>query len=285
MKSRSFFREDFNLRLTEEEFLKKLALDDYIGSNIIDFFRDGVSYLISRFKDLLLSFGHHDVRDDVKQIEHAVTEAERNHIEHRYLRYRDVLVRVPEGFTGDFLTYAIELNSIGRSIFGQITELFTDYRTTMSVIISEPRKLESLVDLSSIYKMSADIREQISKRIARFHNNNLVARARLITVLPRFGDSKALIAEIKKLSKIVELSEIKKIEALVKDTIKLLDILEKQIKDGVIKEVSSRTIKNISDGAYELARHVDQIVVFYYASLSLIGCCRLLFADLKELET
>lgn len=270
--------------LTEEEFNSRLSLEAHFADNVIVFFKDSISSITSLFRNLLPKFDKVKNKIDINTLESRLSSLEHKKLDIKYLSYRNILIQVPEGFQGEFLECVIDMNRIGQELISNTEKLFKEYQTFISALISNPSRLESSKDILALCDKFVDHRVELSSRIGKYYNNSTNSRDKLGTVIPRFKDLRDLNKQIKILKSKVELSEIKKIEALVSATSKLLGVIEQRVTSKETSEIDSRIVKNISKGAYELARYVDQVVVYYYNSMTLIGCYSVLLDKLNKLE-
>jgi len=270
---------------TEAQFMNELALESTMATNVIDFFRRSLPIMTNELKDYVSHFRTPDQEIDLTAIDSNYATSERHKLERYYTSWREVLVQVPEGFKkGEFLPYVMALNSIGSNLFEQTNKLISEYRFALSSIISNKEQRTSLKDLSYNYEGITSARSELEERIASFFESTTTSRYRLIDVLPRYSDSKRLIGETKQLARLVSIKQLTQIKTLVNETVSVLMVLENQITKGDMSDISPQVVKNIAQGAYELAKYIDSIAVFYYAGVSIITCVNLLFDKIKDFE-
>ena len=151
-------------------------------------------------------------------------------------------------------------------------------------MVSNPGKLIATNNLSKLEKMTIDKRNQIQTEMAAFFDTTVTARGRLGTVLPSFADVKELAIEIKTLSSLVDLNDMRRVEKMVNEACDILTILEENIKKDRDSEISVEAARAVSMAAFEMASYIDQIVVYYYNSISMISCAKLVFKQIEQLN-
>jgi hypothetical protein len=270
--------------LSEQEFFEKLSLEGSMANNIIEFFRDALPNITSKLKGYVTGLTFKNENLGAHSLDANYGAMEKNSLSSNFLRHRDTLVQVPEGFTGEFLPYVQELSDIGTSLYSQTNKLISEYRLVLASIISNPEQRTSLQDLTASHAHAAAAREELADRLKVFNNGNDTARSKLGIVLPRYAEAHTLATATKRLAALVEEPSLKKIQTLVRETVELLCLMEDSVKKRDMTAISEEVVKNVAQGAYSLAQYIDQVVVFYYAAISTVTCVELMFQDMSSLK-
>lgn len=269
---------------SHEEFLERLALESSIKTNVIAFFQDALPSLTQKLKGYVSSLKFEEQHPNIQSIEKDYADLEHAHLEKRFLLHRDILVQVPEGFKGEFLPYVHALDAMGAKLYEQTHQLLTEYRFVLSSILTNQEQRTSLKDLTASYEKVAAARSKLEHGIAPFFEDSAVSRARLISVLPSFREGRELVRATKRLNQYTDVKQLRTLQQSVKEVVEVIDVLEAQVAKSDMTEISPEIVKNIGLGAYELAQHIDKVVVFHYAVLSIIGCVEQLMKKMKELQ-
>lgn len=283
MKFNQIVVENVNVSYSREEFLNQLALESSFKDNVASLFQKGIPSLVEKFKAYINEGNKPDEDPSITALDANLSATQRHRLEEHYLTYRDVLVQVPEGFKGEFLEYALELNSIGSSLFEQTHKLLTEYRFALSSILTNAEQRTSLKDLSANYERTAAARADLGKRLSAFFQDNTVSRARLVDVLPQYKSAKDLVRQIKELHRVSGNKQLEEIQTSVKTVVEYLSLVETRLADESISDVSPTVVKNIANGAHELALYVDAVVAYHYAAVSLITCVDLMLKKMSDL--
>jgi hypothetical protein len=270
---------------TVEEFYRQLSLESMVTTNVIAFFRQGLPTLIAKLKEGFELLGQDVATPNTSRLDGYYTQTERNNLGKYYLTYRDVVVQVPEGFRGDFLSCADAYNAIGNNIFAHFDKLITQYRFLVGSFVSDKSQQVTQKDLTLQYKETIAAREAIVKVMAEFMGSHVGSRARLVTVLPQYQQSRPLITAVKTLDKKVTIKQLQSVRTSVRETVEILDVLEKQIKEQNVSEVSPQMVMGIAKGAEEIAKYVEQTMLYCYSAISLVTCVDLMFKQVSELKT
>lgn len=264
--------------LTESQFYHQLATEATLTDNVVDFFRTGLPSLVGKVKDFasILTF-----QTENEMTLDGMDRRKERQLEGSFLQFRDVLIQVPEGFQGEFLPYVRDLNQLGLTLFEQADQLLSSYRFTLAALVSDKGNRTAVRDMSVQYKKASEAREAIVKQLATHFHSDVRSRSRLVDVLPTYRDCHALIAETKALQLRVNPKQLKQIQRSVREIAETMQVLENQVSSKDVIGISPRVVSNVADGAYELARYVEQIAAYHYASLSIVGCVKQLVEKIK----
>lgn len=181
-----------------------------------------------------------------------------------FLNYGSRLINTPENFKGNLLDYAVELESIIKSLYKANNETLAEYNMLLSAFITNKDSRQSLKDHSSFYKRIRSERESFIRRLDAFSEHNGSNRIPLNKVISRMADIPELIKASVEVSKLQNRDVIVNLNTAVKQSVDLLDMVSTQIKEGTITELPPTAAVSISHGAFEVAKLVELVSIVYY---------------------
>lgn len=181
-----------------------------------------------------------------------------------FLNYGSRLINTPENFKGNLLDYAVELESIIKSLYKANNETLAEYNMLLSAFITNKDSRQSLKDHSSFYKRIRSERESFIRRLDAFSEHNGSNRVPLNKVISRMADIPELIKASVEVSKLQSRDVIVNLNTAVKQSVDLLDMVSTQIKEGTITELPPTAAVSISHGAFEVAKLVELVSIVYY---------------------
>lgn len=187
-------------------------------------------------------------------------------VEHQsFLDYERTLVQVPEGFTGDLLTYLKELCRIGEEMTTQAVGELQTYVLILSAFLSNADARNSLRDQRSFAARLKMQREHALDRIAPFFKKNSALSLQPIgNVFSRFADLNAIYVEAARLQGIENRQSYRDIKKTVDEAVGCLKLIKDRADDHDIESVSGPMAKNIADGARVVAEYVEFVAVYAY---------------------
>lgn len=272
---------DFDVpKISLERQLEQLAIESNVLANVIDTFRNIVPDLktkIFEFKDRLTS----SVTASDKEVKHC--EDLFRHLSPKikyanYVNYSKTLVAVPESFKGNLLQYILLLNKLAPEVYSEANKLLGEYNFVLSTFISNKETKISIKDHTDIFHKAKTARERFSLEISAFFpTNNPQSRNYLGHVIERFYDLEKILDETKKLNNTHSKQNIKNIAELVNNSCDSLDIIIRNLQTQGVSNVSGNSAKNISEGAYEVAKYVEFVSAFRYNTEQAIVAVEKLF--------
>lgn len=176
--------------------------------------------------------------------------------------FQDVMVVVPEGFHGSLDKYLNILIHIQSDITHKATEALANYQTDLGSFLNNIEKGDKKTVNKTIYlKIKAD-RTKIQADLATFFKpGNNVSRAKLGTIISRFGDLEGVFSKTEQL---VQLKNSKQLNQLLQGTNQTIELL-KLIKDKLDNDkeivLSAEVAKGISEGAFEIAKYIELVAL------------------------
>jgi len=259
---------DFDVpKISLERQLEQLAIESNVLANVIDTFRNIVPDLktkIFEFKDRLTSSATASDKE-VKHCEDLFRHLSPKTKYANYVNYSKTLVAVPESFKGNLLQYILLLNKLAPEVYSEANKLLGEYNFVLSTFISNKETKISIKDHTDIFHKAKTARERFSLEISAFFpTNNPQSRNYLGHVIERFYDLEKILDETKKLNNTHSKQNIKNIAELVNNSCDSLDIIIRNLQTQGVSNVSGNSAKNISEGAYEVAKYVEFVSAFRY---------------------
>ena len=276
--------DDTNI-LSLENQLERIALEKFFANNIVDLFSNVMPGLAAkltdatdRFKGNFLDTKEVKVlKNDYKDISILIPHA-------TYSNYSNTLVSVPEGFEGILLEYIKFISGAHDSLFIYTNDLISQYNFILSGFITNKEAKISLTDHNSLFLHAKKNRELLSKNIATYFSlKHDLSKTKLSSIIERFSDLSIIVNETIKLQVKMNNENIRMIADGVKKSIDLLNVIKKQLDDGLLTNLSGNAVHNIAGGAYELASYVEFISVYRYKEEQAITCVQNTLLTLKEI--
>lgn len=272
---------DFDVpKISLERQLEQLAIESNVLANVIDTFRNIVPDLktkIFEFKDRLTASATASDKE-VKHCEDLFKHLSPKIKYANYVNYSKTLVAVPESFKGNLLQYILLLNKLAPEVYSEANKLLGEYNFVLSTFISNKETKISIKDHTDIFHKAKTARERFSLEISAFFpTNNPQSRNYLGHVIERFYDLEKILDETKKLNNTHSKQNIKNIAELVNNSCDSLDIIIRNLQTQGVSNVSGNSAKNISEGAYEVAKYVEFVSAFRYNTEQAIVAVEKLF--------
>lgn len=256
--------------ITDNYALRAVALESNFISN-------GVKSIVSFFPSLLKSVSKGFAKaEDVKQFVPAQAD---NNLERLnkteqaiadaliWMPYDDIAMLrlpVPEGFTGNYCKY-----------FAQLLEMFSyheqtalpaieEYYISIAAIITNKDAKLSLKDNTIKYKALSKSREENNKEIAKHFNASSVAEYAYGKL---FLNNQEVTQAFKLMHQLERTLISTKVASVTDQVVKITNALQTLIsmaENGTIENLSPAQLKNLSEGAYEIAAQVEFFAINYY---------------------
>lgn len=275
---------------TSIERLGKLLAIESISNNqpgILDVF----SRLIPKTQELITSFAaplsafvlpkkdvakftKSEYRDSVKAVNRLP-----------FMTYRDTLVMVPEGFHGDMISYLKLLGSLNATTIKMASVVVNDYINELSVFLNNLDARKSLKTHAAFYKQVATDRVKVEAAVSvYFSKGDTRSRIKLGDMISRFGDFEEVftLAEGLQASATTK-KDLTNLLSQVNHASELLKLLNDKLLNKEFNIVSGEVAKNISMGAYEVAKYVELISILTFSTEVAVSCVNALANQFKKI--
>lgn len=250
-----------------ESQLQRIAVESEVLVNLIETFKTTIPNFVNNLKDVNLHFL--DSLKEQTKSDISLSKKEKKVIEIAshidFLNFGERLVSVPEGFKGNLLSYAQLLNKTATEAYQVQNTVLNEYSAILSSFITNKEDKISLKDHTEFFSRIKSKRLELSNQLSHFTGPVTgVSKSKLKNVLSRISDIEPLLKEASKLSNQHSRARLTDIHASVSSCVDLLDIIIKNVSEGKIDNVSPNATKNISAGAFEVAKYVEFVGIIYF---------------------
>lgn len=191
--------------------------------------------------------------------------------EHSYGELRYIRGYAPEGFIGTFLQ---ALDVLERSVAHCATidqRVLAPYTSFLANFTNGGQYIRSMnTDELRNQKLKAD-REELDKEYGSLFTNSKDARVQLGSLIERNGDWADVFRRATNVHDAMQAVDRKNIAAQCRRAEVYLELIEKKIKDGKLKEATPEVCKALADGAEQVAHEVAYVSAVYYRVLEVFN--------------
>lgn len=211
---------------------------------------------------------------------YAEVQPELKHMQ--YGNFRERLTSVPEGFSGEFVTFAKFVNEHLQDLHNVAISELDHFTTLISTFMSNKENKLALTDISHRYEPIGEFREGLQHKLSDFYKTTTSSMAPIKKVLPRIFDITELRDELVKLERLLDRRTLDTVNNKLAKVCSLLAELNKSVRNNGVEEVSGAAAKNISDAIYQLAKLVELVSVFRFKTENFITSCTALVEVLNN---
>lgn len=256
---------DKNDNVSVEMLLERLALEDNILTNLIETFSNVLPKLTAKIKDFSNFSSEEQTSELIKSISSNHKELNKKLQYVRFVDYNKTLVSVPEGFKGYLIDYLQDLNKLTPMVYKELYSILSTYSSMLSTFITNKDAKTSLKDETRFFAEVTKHRENMVKALDKyFPKDSDLSKAYLDKTISRFADLDDLVKEAGKVDKQHTAQNMKEAQNSVNKCVDLLNIVIANMNSGEINNVSGAASKNVSQGAYEVAKYVEFVSVYRY---------------------
>lgn len=266
-----------------ESQMQRLALEANFIANVLDTFKNVVPNLLNTlsnsYNNLKTSLDTEEaiIKDLSISLKFKLKQAS-------FSNYDKTLVSIPEGFKGNFLEYVQLLNELSPEVHKEANKILGEYNFALSTFLTNKESKTALKDYTDLFERVSRRREEMIKKLEDFHKGNAsTSKAYLKQVMHRFSDMDTLIKSMQQLNKNQQKSSLREITSSVNESVRLLDLVVKQVESQDMDKVSGNAAMNISQGAYELGKYVEFISIYRYRVEQMNSCCNKLVEKLENI--
>ena len=271
--------------MSVEHYLDKLSLEDSVFADSIATFNnvvpkliDEVSQVATNIKTNLL--GVFSLKKDLVS-KHQKVARQLSTI--KFSEIEELLISVPEGFSGDLVEYVNVLTGISSKLYSEVHETLQDYHVIISSFITNKEDQTSIKDYTYFFNRVSGYGAAVTDKLQKFFpESSTASKAYLKNVISRVADLETLYEETLKLESTHNTANLKDIEAGLSKLLATLEILHKQMASQDITKVSAKAALNISKGAYELANLLRVMSAFNFQCSVTINTVSNIFTKLDK---
>lgn len=251
-----------NFTYSMEACIEGIAVEMSVFANAIDTIKKFVPSLIrgvrEKAKFIFSKLGKMDniTKDQRKAIE-LVKSTE-------YTALSELAVYVAEGYKGNLVEYVDALDKAVDHMY-TVVNVVKEYKTFLSIILTNKEKRLSVDDSRYIYNNSQTDAETVDALVNKFFvKNSYKTKVKFGDVFDRNSEVEVFIRKMEALRKKVDTIDLNALKNDVDSASDLLEMFIKNVNKGDINDVSPEVLKNLSTGAYQIAKDVEWFAASRY---------------------
>lgn len=279
---------DVEPRVSLEQQVERLAFESNFAENLIGLFRNTLPNVVQKIHEVVsnsfIAKEPDGLFSNSEKLKGEFHDLNKKMKFANFIQFKDVLVEVPEGFKGNFVSYLEFQDKVFTEMISNGNELLTEYSFILSAFITNKENKISLKDHTGFYRKVQSDRERLNKEFDKFFNvNSDSPLQKLSQIVGRLEDIEDVVDKTIKLETNTKKSNLNEIQASVKKIVGYLDILIKQVQDQTISNVSGSAARNIAEGAFEIAKFVEFISLFHFRTEQSVQTTKKLLVKLNDI--
>ncbi len=285
MRNSNLLLKDYTDNRSLEELMNSIALESSIMLDIVEVFKNIVPKLSERLNGFKLSFSRDNSEEkplfaEFSNLDKKVL-GELNSLS--YVELSHTLISVPEGFSGNLLSYNNTLLDISGEIYSHSLQVLADYHAILSNFITNKESQTSIKDYKSFSDRVSRTEGLLNERIYKFHKSGNPSKTYFKNAFGRMSEVKDLSLITTKLFSNHSKVNLENIKESISKTTDLLDIITEQLASYDITKVSKQAASAIADGGYAVGKQIELTSAFYYRCIVALETTVKLFNQLKDI--
>lgn len=187
----------------------------------------------------------------------------------KYLDLAPIVAYVPEGLDVSFTHYANILSPIVTHV-GGVEKLLNTYTTYLALLVTNRDHRHSMEDSGWMFKSLEEQRATFNNDLnSCFKNGSHATETTYGKVIERNSDWPQLFVTVQQLSDKLNGVNRKSLQKSIADCTHLLDKVTDMVKRGDLVDGSPAMVKEIADGAFQVASELEMFAVTMYRLLAL----------------
>lgn len=258
-----------NYETTFKSDIEKICLEASVLSNMTSTIKNVFPNFLQK---LSTSFAQVDSIPEVKVKLPQVQQFVINHMDDKqYLDLADLMIKIPEGFVGNFAEYADTLNEISKTHLAIVDTVLKPFIIYLSHFISNKDAKLSTTDTTNKYLTTQKTRNSCIDMVASFNTGQSVATAKLGSVFSRKADILQTYIKVATLTQTLAKTDLKVIQDHVKNCVELLNIVINQVESGKIVNVTPEVTRNLAFSALEIAEEIEFMSLMHFKALGFVA--------------
>ena len=249
-----------------ENRLEVLSLEAINVANVIEVFKNILPDLNVKITETLdkVSFYKDNNSPEIKEILSNYKELEKKLKLINYVDKRDLLISIPEGFKGNLNKYLDLITEISNNVYPEANKLLNNYKLILSGFLTNKDQKISLTDHTNFFNSIRVKRESNISKLSFYQTNNNSSKAKLKDSIEKINDIDLLVKKTEIINKVRNNNSLQELVGTVQEISKLLDTVIERVSVGDIANVSGASAKNLSEGAYEVAKYIEFVSLFNF---------------------
>ena len=203
-----------------------------------------------------------------------------------YAVFSKVIVPTPENFKGSYLEYSSLLEELSKDIYDTEYKIVNEYQVMLSVFISnKDSKLSMFLKEKDFFDNVKKYRENATTKISHFFpvvNGNSISTVK--NVINNNSEIVSLVDIISNISEAHSKFNVKNLVEKSRQCAELIDIIIDNINSGKYESVSPDAIQALAYGAYEVAKYIEFVSLFFYKVSVMINMTNILVDKLTGVK-
>lgn len=188
---------------------------------------------------------------------------------HRFLEISALAAFVPEGLNTTYYHYSSQLLLATIHASRILTGSTTAYSTFLAMLITNVEQKFSTKSFDIVYHKLAQDREELNEALgACFAKGSTRSERTLADVIDRNADWTHVFHNGENITKLINSVDRKALNKKIIECKGLLEVLMKKIERNEFEGISPQVLKNLSDGAYQVASELEFYAAVYYKILA-----------------
>ena len=264
--------------------MRQLALESNVVFDVIESFTKTLTPLTNKLTDLISAIPSSITGEDKSDIRRAYGDIDDKLKIVKFIDYRKTLVSVPEGFKGHIIAYAKVISRHNLTVYQDAIAKVKAYNSMLADFITNKDSKVSLKDESRFFTDIEREMKAVSKEMdAYFPNDRASSKAALGDVLERFMDVEQLVHEVEGITSHFNAKNLETFKDVTNQSVELLTMVIDGISNGSVRTVSNNAARNVSEGAYAIARYAEFVSMFRFKTIELTSTSASLITQLNEI--
>lgn len=250
-----------------DSLMRRMVVESNVGADVLTLFKR----IVPKSVEVITSFLPNLTQLSEKSVETPLSSSLYKDVLRKsqgfnFLVYDATLIQVPEGFNGKLVNYLTLLILHTEKEIKEGKSILDNYNIELSMFLSNADVRQSMKSHTDFYKKIRKDRDDWAKDIAKFYDtrNPTLSRRPVGQVIERFSDMERVFALTEKLAQLRTQLNYKLIVAEINKTTGMLELIRSRMATEDIGSASPQMAKNLSEGAYEVAKFVEVMSIHGY---------------------
>ncbi len=249
---------------------RKVALEAFAVSDVTGLLARVYPAINSTFTGLLGKFASDD---PYKGLTGKQQDFMRLLTNHPYMDIRPLRVYTPEGLNSHYAAYSKTLLASAQYASKVLQDSLNPYSTFLSKILTNTGDRIGTQLFDADYAAMQKRREGLTADMSKcFKPGSTKTESTLGDVVGRNADWADLFKDADSITSFITSVDRKVLNRKVEDCVALVNKLQEQIKAGTFGDVSPQVVKNLAEGAYQIASELEFFALVYYRVLVFNEC-------------
>lgn len=263
--------------------LDRLALEANFITNAANLFKSMGSNLLENIKSKFAGADMDSIICDDKELMEQFKRLSKVSRNVDFISLGNMLVDVPEGYTGKFSTLCATLTKLAPNLHSEAPKLLQDYNLILSAFITSKDEKISLTDHTKYFnQVDKDVKNYTKDLAKDFKPGRTMSKAKLSSTIGNYTELTKLENDTRTLIRTHRQEIYDEIRRQVNQATDLLTVIINGVNTGEIDNISPAAAMNISKGAEVLANYVELVGIYRYKLEQYVQALRSTIATINE---